>query len=144
MNPIYLWHDILNMPKFGESWHRQDMEDEMAEYKEATGFIDVWSELSDVAYTYTRARWSGHKYIVFPLSKTKFLFGLLYMFPKYTLRFWFFRKLGQRFDKNLKISEVRNPGKIQKLSVIAEKYNLDPERFTAEAKKMLRYCILLK
>jgi hypothetical protein len=144
MNPIYLWHDMLNMPKYDEAWHRQDMADEIAEYWEAKGFIDVWSELSDVAYTYTRAKWSGHGSITFPFSNTRYFAGLLYMFPKYTLRFWFFRKLGKKLDKDLKISEVRNPKKVSKLAVIAEKYNLDPEPFTSEAKKMLRYWVLFK
>jgi hypothetical protein len=144
MNPIYRWHNMLNMPKYDEAWHRQDMADEIAEYEEATGLRDVWSELSDVAYTYTRAQWSGHISIPFPFSHTKYFLGLMYMFPKYTLRFWFFRKLGHKFGKNVQISEVRNPKKVSKLKVIAEKYNLDPERFSAEAKKMLHFWILLK
>jgi hypothetical protein len=47
------------MPKYDEEWHRQDMADELTEYEEASGFIDTWSELSDVAYTYTRAKRNG-------------------------------------------------------------------------------------
>ncbi len=138
------WHSMLNMPKYDEAWHKKDMTDELAEYQEATGLIDVWSELSDVAYTYTRAKWSGHTAIMFPLSKWQFYVGIIYMLPKYTLRWRFFRRLGHHFDKNLHISEVRNPNKIQKLKVIAEKYNLDPSLFLAHAKKMLRYTMLLK
>lgn len=44
------------------------------------------------------------------------------MIPKYTLRWRFFRKIGHQFDKNLNISEVRNPKKIEKLKKIASKY----------------------
>lgn len=68
----------------------------------------------------------------------------MYMLPKYTLRWRFFRRLGHHFDKNLHISEVRNPNKIEKLKVIAEKYNLDPSLFQSQAEKMLRCTFLLK
>lgn len=33
------------MPKYDEAWHTQDMADELAEYEEAHGLIDTWSEL---------------------------------------------------------------------------------------------------
>lgn len=144
MGLINKWHDMLSMPKYDKEWHEQDMTDELAEYEEAHGLIDTWSELSDVAYTYTRSKWSGHNTIEFPLSKTKLVIGLLYMFPKYTLRFKFFRDLGHQFDKNLNISEVRNPKKIEKLKVIAEKYNLDPEKFTEKARALMKGRIFFK
>lgn len=135
---------MLDMPKYDEAWHKQNLADELAEYEEAGGLIDTWSELSDLAYTYTRAQWSGHTTINFPLSKTKFLLGLIYMFPKYTLRWKFFRELGHQFNKNLNISEVRNPKKVEKLKVIAEKYNLDPEQFTEKALVLLKNRIFFK
>ncbi len=144
MNIIHRWHTILNMPRYDEVWHTQDMTDELTEYNEASGVIDSWSELSDVAYTYTRANWSGHKNIKFPLSKWQFYLGIVYMIPKYTLRWRFFRKLGHQFDKNLNISEVRNPRKITKLIVLAEKYHLDPTLFQIRAEEMLRHTFLLK
>lgn len=143
MKLLNKWHDKLGMPKYDEEWHREDMADELAEYNEATGLIDTWSELSDVAYTYTRAKWSGHTTIDFPLSKTKYFIGILYMIPKYSLRFKFFRDLGHRFDESLNISEVRNPKKIEKLKAIAEKYNLDPDAFTDQATRLMRRRIFL-
>jgi hypothetical protein len=144
MNLIHYWHNKLNMPKYDEEWHKQDMVDELAEYTEAHGLIDTWSELSDVAYTYTRAKWSGHTTVDFPLSKIQLFVGILYMFPKYTLRWRFFRELGHQFDKGLNISEVRNPKKISKLVVIAEKYHLDPSMFQERAEKLLKSRFLLK
>ena len=144
MNLLNQWHNMLSMPKYDENWHKLDLADELAEYEEARGFIDTWSELSDVAYTYTRAKWSGHNNINFPLSKIKLYIGILYMFPKYTLRWRFFRKLGHYFDKNLHINEVRNPRKMAKLKVIAEKYNLDPEQFQIRAGQELKQAVLLK
>jgi len=144
MKLLNTWHDKLGMPKYNEEWHRQDMADELAEYEDASGFVDTWSELSDVVYTYTRAKWSGHTTIDFPLSKIKYFIGILYMIPKYSLRWKFFRKLGHHFDKNLNISEVRNPKKIEKLKTIAEKYNLDPEKFTQQAKVLMKKHLFFK
>ena len=132
------------MPKYDEEWYKQDIADELAEYKEAKGIIDTWSELSDVTYTYTRAKWSGHTTVNFPLSKIQLFVGVLYMFPKYTLRWLFFRDLGHQFDKNLQISEVRNPKKIEKLKKIAEKYNLDPDEFTKKATLMMKNRIFFR
>jgi hypothetical protein len=132
------------MPKYDEDWHRNDISDELSEYYEASGFVNKWSELSDIAYTYTRAKWSGHSSIDFPISKTLLPIGILYMFPKYTLRWRFFRKLGKQFDINLNISEVRNPKKISKLHVIAQRYNLDPVMFQEKAEKLLNKIFLLK
>lgn len=144
MSLINKWHSMLNMPKHDEAWHKQDMADELAEYHEAAGLIDTWSELSDIAYTYTRAKWSGHTTINFPISKILLPIGMLYMIPKYTLRWRFFRKLGHQFDKNISISEVRNPKKIAKLVVIAEKYHLNPDVFQEKAEKLLKNSFLLK
>lgn len=127
------------MPKRDLAWHQQDIADELAEYKEAKGFIFKWSEISDVVYTYTRAHWSGHKEVKFPLSQKHFYFGLLYMFPKYTLRWTFFRVLGNRLKSKIKLTEVRNPTKIHKLDHIANKYNLNPEVFKTEALKLMKF-----
>ncbi len=37
---INKWHQLLDMPKYDEAWHLQDLSDEMEEYKEATSVID--------------------------------------------------------------------------------------------------------
>jgi len=138
------WHTILDMPKKDFEWHKKDVLEELREFKEAKGLINKWSELSDVVYTYTRAHWSGHKNIEYPFGKISFYVGLLYMFPKYSLRYKFYRVLGKKIDKNIKVTEVRNPKKIDKLEHIAKKYNLDPEIFKTEAKKLMKKWIFLK
>lgn len=144
MNIINKWHSYLNMPKNSIEWHKQDIEYELQELKEANGLIYKWSEVSDVVYTYTRAKWSGHKELEFPLRKHYFYIGLFYMFPKYTLRWKFFRKIGKSFDKNINITEVRNPRKVHKLENIALKYNLDKDLFKEKSEKLLKRWILLK
>lgn len=144
MNLIHKWHSYLNMPKHDIDWHLQDVKDELEELKEAEGIIHRWSEISDVVYTCTRAKWSGHKQIEFPLKKIHFYIGLIYMFPKYTIRWRFFRAVGKKIDSNLKICEVRNPTRIHKLEHIANKYNLDPEIFKNEAQRMMKWWVFLK
>lgn len=141
---INKWHSYLDMPKYDLAWHERDINDELSELNEASGFVDVWSELSDIAYTYTRANWAGHKDIKLPISKANFYFGLLYMFPKYTLRWKFYVALGKKMDKNLKLREVRNPKKIEKLKRIAEKYNLDEKKLTSEAMYLMSRWFFLK
>ncbi len=141
---INKWHSYLDMPKNDLAWHEQDILDEFNELKEAKGVIDTWSEISDIVYTYTRARWSGHKNLKFPIHKLYFLIGIVYMFPKYTLRWRFYYILGKRIDKKLELREVRNPKKIEKLKVIAEKYNIDKEILINEAKKLKKKWIFLK
>lgn len=135
---------MLDMPKKDFAWHDADIKDELQEYMEARGIINKWSELSDVVYTYTRARWSEHTNIKYPLGKISFYIGLLYMFPKYSLRWKFYRTLGKKVDQNTELREVRNPKKFEKLKHIAEKYNLNPEQFTKEAKKLMRRWFFLK
>ncbi len=135
---------MLDMPKKDFGWHQNDVAEELQELKEAKGFMHKWSELSDVVYTSTRANWSGHENIKYPLGKISFWVGLLYMFPKYTLRWKFYRVLGKKIGKNVKITEVRNPKKLEKLQKIARKYNLDEKQLEVEAKKLMKRWIFLK
>jgi len=141
---IHKWHTRLDMPKNSIEWHIQDVADEMQELSEARGLVNRWSELSDVAYTYTRAHWSGHTDIQRPISYPKYVAGLIYMFPKYNLRWKFFYLVGQKLDKSKMVREVRNPQKLHKLHHIAEKYNFDRDDFEAEAKKLMKKRIFLK
>jgi len=137
------WHDLLDMPKKDKAWHENDVADEYQELQEATGLISRWSEYSDVVYTVTRGRWSGHD-IESPLSPAKFMFGSIYMFPKCTMRYLFFRRAGRRAGAEQPLKEVRNPKKTHKLHYIAKKYNLDPDEFTAICERQLRYWMIPK
>lgn len=129
------------MHKHDLAWHKNDIEDELKELSQESNWLKRWSEYSDVVYTYTRADWTGFK-LKRPLSFLYFSLGLTYMFPKYTLRWLFFRHAGKKFGKS--IHEVRNPKKLKKLHLIAERNKIDPELFVAQCKKQLRYWPLLK
>lgn len=141
---IKKWHDRLDMPKHNLDWHKRDVKDEMKELAEASGIIHNWSELSDISYTYTRALWSGHNKITLPISRLKYYIGIIYMFPKYRLRWNFFYQLGQKLNSKIKVREVRNPKKVNKLETIAEQYGFDKELFVKEAKEMLKGRFFLK
>jgi len=140
---IHLWHSMIDMPKKDIDWHRKDISDELTELAEAKGFVNIWSEFSDVAYTYTRAKWSGHK-MKRPINLFLLNIGFLYMIPKYTLRWHFYRLVGKKFDKKLELREVRNPKKIEKLKHIAGKYNLDPDKFQERCVKLAKYWVFFK
>lgn len=133
---------MLDMPKYDRAWHEQDIADELKELEEAGGIIATWSELSDIVYTYTRACWSGHKTLQQPLSRSEFFLGALYMFPKYTLRWLFFRRIGSVMGAT-NITEVRNPKKTEKVGDIARRYGLDEEKFRKESERKLKYWPLL-
>ena len=134
---------MLDMQVKDRDWHLNDIADELKELDEATGFIDRWSEYSDVVYTVTRGRWTGH-HIPSPLHKKHFIYGSLYMFPKYSLRWAFYSRAGKKAGANRKVTEVRNPKKIHKLHHIANKYDLDEDIFVQACKKQLKYWPLLK
>jgi hypothetical protein len=130
------------MVKYDKSWHENDLADELEEYYEETRLVKRWSELSDVVYTCSRARWSGYN-LKFPFSKTKFYLGAIYMFPKYSGRWLFFRSAGKKAGAKYPIHEVRNPKKSHKLHQIAERNNIDKDKFQVICEKQLHYWLLL-
>jgi len=139
----HLWHTILDMPKKSKKWHLGDIKDEMEEYTEASGLFDLWSEVSDVVYTYTRAKWSGHKKIKWPLGFWHYAVGWLYMIPKYSLRWMFYYWVGKKLMAKKKVTEVRNYKKEEKLRHIAKKYNIPEDLFIKEVKRLSRFWIFL-
>lgn len=136
------WHTWVDQPKHDKHWHRNDIADEMAELTEATGWLHRWSELSDVVYTVTRARWSGYN-LDFPLKRRCYIIGLFYMYPKYSLRVLFYRCAGKKAGAKQKVNSVRNPKKRQKLIKIANQNQLDPELFVVICDKQRHHWPLL-
>ncbi len=130
------------MEKFDKKWHEDDLADELAEYYEETKLVKKWSELSDVVYTCTRGRWGGFD-IAFPFSRWQFALGVVYMVPKYSGRWLFFRSAGRKAGASREVHEVRNPKKTHKLHTIAEKYNIGPKHFQEICEKQLKYWLLL-
>lgn len=141
---INKWHSWIGMPKYDLQWHENDMADELAEYYEESRWWKRWSEMSDVAYTYTLGHWSGHN-IDFPLARRHYYLGLVYMFPKYTGRFLFYRRAARKVGARTELRCVRNPKKLHKLeAVVAEnKVEVDLGELKRQCEKQLRYWPLL-
>lgn len=139
---IQRWHDWVNQPKETREWHEADIADELAELQEATKLIHKWSELSDVVYTVTRARWSGHEF-EYPITRSQIVVGHIYMIPKYSSRVLFFRRAGKRTGAEVTLQSVRNPKKLHKLQAIAEQNQLDPDEFVTVCHQQLKYWPLL-
>lgn len=135
------WHRYLGMDMFDQAWHEADIADELQEYNEAKGIIGRWSELSDVAYTYTRGKDYSGVSVSFPLQTWQYIIGLLYMFPKITFRWWLFRSAGKVFSKEIHC--IRNPKKLHKLHTIAKEYDIDPDAFAQVVQKKMKWRILL-
>jgi len=138
------WHGWLEMPKFSKEWHISDLDDELTEYKAESKLIKKWSELSDVVYTCTRARWSGYN-LEFPLKSWQYYLGTPYMLLKYSGRFLFYRRAGQKAGANKVIRCVRNPKKLNKLEeiIIEQKIDVDKQLLIEVCKKQLRHWPLL-
>ncbi len=132
------------MPKFDKAWHEADIADELQEYKEEARLLKRWSEVSDIAYTYTRANWSGH-HLALPIARSHYLLGLLYMFPKYSGRFLFFRRAGRKAGASKDIRCVRNPKKLHKLNSLVEEQQMDVDlRLLKQiCRKQMKYWLLL-
>lgn len=141
---IYKWHSWLGMPRFDKAWHEKDMMEELAEYHEEQKLVKRWSEVSDVAYTYTRARWSGHE-LEFPLAQWQLYVGYLYMLPKYTGRFLFYKQAAKKAGAKSVLRCVRNPKKLHKLDAIISEENVDVDltKLKAQCQKQLKYWVLL-
>lgn len=140
---IHFWHSFLDMARKERAWHVERMMEEVEELKHARGFVMTWSEISDVVYDYTRARWGGYRDIQFPLPRWKFFVGVLYMIPKYTLRWLFFYTAGRRAGAKVPVHAVQNPRKEEKLRKIAVRNKLEPERFVRECRRLMRWWPLL-
>ena len=144
INILYKWHDWLALPKFTKSWYEDDLAGELSEYEAETKAIKRWSELSDITYTCSRARWSGY-YLPFPLKRYQYWLGLIYMLPKYTNRFLFFRMAGRKAGANKDIRCVRNPNKLEKIDETIRDQNVevDLEKLKNICQKQRRFWLLL-
>ena len=130
------------MEKHTQVWHESDLADELAEYYEETSLFKKWSELSDVVYTCTRGRWGGYV-IPFPFKPWQFYLGTIYMFPKYSGRWLFFRAAAKKAGAAQSVHEVRNPKKTHKLHIIAKLNGIDKKTFQRVCEKQLKYWPLL-
>jgi hypothetical protein len=138
---VQKWQDYLAMPERDIDWHRRSVTEELAEYRQPSSLLNKWSEASDVVYAHNRSRRDGFD-LGFPLGRTAYVLGTIYMYPKFTLRYWFFRRAGRRLGA-MDVREIRNPRKTHKLHHIAGKYGLDPIAFQTVCERQLKHWLLL-
>lgn len=141
---INKWHDWLDLPRFDKSWYEKDLADELAEYHDENNYFKKWSELSDVAYTVSRSQWSEST-VDNPFSSTKHYLGVIYMVPKYTGRYFFYRTAGRKAGANKDIKWIRNPKKLHKLKEIVDEQDVvvDIEKLIATCEQQKKYWPLL-
>lgn len=139
-----IWHSVLGMEQKDEAWFRKHIRQELIELMEAQTVMEKWSELADVVYAVTRAKWNKHERIQFPLTKRAYAVGWVYMIPKHTSRWLFYRVAGGRVRRGVRMKVVRNPLRTEKLHAVAQKYEVDPARFEHVCKQQLRWWPLLK
>ena len=139
---LNIWHNWLDMEKHDRAWYVRDIEDEYEELTEAESWLEKWSELSDVVYTVSRARWNGYE-LESPLTTIQKVVGVKYMIPKYSLRWLFFYRAGKKCGSVQKVTEVCNPKKVHKLHSIADLYDINPNDFTEVCQRQLKYWPLL-
>ena len=136
---IMLWHHYMGLPKYSRHWHRNDLREEMHEFRvcsttPSTSSISKLSELSDLCYTASRGHAAGHILPslsrLIPATRLRF-FALAYMMWKYSARFCLYALAGvlvppTRAAKNLDapsvVRAVRNPKKRDKVASIAEQH----------------------
>jgi hypothetical protein len=63
------------------------------------------------------------------------LAGMVYMFPKYTLRLLFWRRVGRACASATPLREVRNPDKVHKRHEIALHYGVQPDAHCARIRQ---------
>lgn len=139
---VQRWHTWVNQPKYDRAWHENDIADELQELREAKGMVHRWSEISDVVYTVTRGRWSGHT-LAYPIPHWQVLAGYVYMYPKYSSRVLFFRHAGKKSGAGHVVQSVRNPHKTHKLETIAQENGIDPATFVLVCEKQRKHWPLL-
>ncbi|KAL3463279.1 hypothetical protein BJX64DRAFT_287533 [Aspergillus heterothallicus] len=138
------WHRVLHLPRQPSlAWHRARIREELAERRHARNFLQRLSEMSDVLFSTSRARHDGFEihprlFVSVFACPSRFLrstFGLglayAYMLTKFTLRWGFYRTAAYfaGSPKPFEVREVVNPRKKGKLDEVAERHQIDKERF---------------
>lgn len=139
---IQKWFSKLELSKHDKAFFERQIADEFKELKEAKGLCNKWSELSDIVFNYARGRFdNGIQDLEFPLPYLYYYIGLVYGYPKFTLRWLFFKRVGKKFG--VSINELRNWKKVEKLKKIAQKYKIPELEFIEEVHRISKWHIFI-
>lgn len=135
---------MLGLAKYSPpSWYSDRVREELLEVEEAKTRLEKLSETSDVFFSISRAQYDGFPVDeeLPPLCSPRYnLLVYAYMLAKFTMR-WAFYLTAARLCKAPNydmVRETRNPMKDYKLRLIAERYQIDPEKFVRVATRLRR------
>ncbi|KAL3476031.1 hypothetical protein BJX99DRAFT_228735 [Aspergillus californicus] len=136
------WHGVLRLTRQPvASWHRDRVREELKERRMAETCGHRLSETSDVLFSLSRARYDGFPVRSVPCKVTLYyLLAHTYMVAKYTSR-WSFYKVAAYLSGAPHyglVREVVNPKKSAKLDQVATRHQIDPMRFKAVSRQLLR------
>jgi hypothetical protein len=132
MKILHRWHKLLGLPRHSRpSWYRDQLRDELVEYRAARTPLEKLSETSDVFFALSRARHDGFPVRRLPVLRILHVPVYGYVLAKYTSRWGFYRVLALlcRAPHHATVREVMNPTKDHKLEEIASRHHIDPETF---------------
>ena len=134
------WYSMLGLAKHSPpSWYQDRFREELLEQQEAITRIDKLSETSDVFFASIRARYDGFAVREVPASfSARHALVFAYMLGKYTSRWQFYRTLAFLCGAPHPVYEVVNPGKDDKLGVVALRHQIDPAKFIRIGRRLRR------
>ena len=140
-NPILLdrWFEFLGLQHHASpNWYRSRIREELQERRTAKYLHQKISETSDVLFSIHRACHDGIPCRQPPRKPHRCIPIYTYMLPKYTLRWKFFQITaflsGCPHYKNVR--EVVNPCKDENLRIVAQRHDIDPERFAVTGRRL--------
>lgn len=141
------WFGLLGLSRQSPpSWYRDRLREELSERRTATTRLAKLSETSDVFFAIIRAQHDGFAVRKLPpFSTSCHALVYMYMVPKYTLR-WQFYRLAARLcntPNHKRVCEVVNPGKDHKLEEVAFRHRIDPPAFVRVGRQLRRFWPLM-
>ncbi|OJD21181.1 hypothetical protein ACJ73_07483 [Blastomyces percursus] len=142
--PLRFWYGKLRLPpQSTPSWYQDRLREELQERRLAKVPWQKLSEMSDVLFAITRARYDVILAIAPKLPfifAPRYVFVYTYMLAKYTSRWMFYRTAAiicnaPRWDL---VCEVVNPSKDHKLEEVASRHRMDPAKFRRVCRQLWR------
>lgn len=137
------WHKMLGLARQSPVWHRERLIEELEERRLAITWLHQISETADVIFTISRANYECSQIAQMPPHMTASWQGIVnhsYMLAKFTSRWAFYQTVAFLCGcaHYSSVREVVNPAKDSKLGQVAQRHNIDPDKFTRVAHKLLR------
>ncbi|KAL2069300.1 hypothetical protein VTL71DRAFT_15638 [Oculimacula yallundae] len=142
------WYCMLALTRQSpKSWHASRLTEEKEEVRIATTLIQKLSEESDIFFTIGRAAHDGCYIGDQPALSRSYRHVLIYayMVGKFSSRCAFYQTAAIicRAERWKEVRKVINPGKDEKIKIVAERYGICPDEFLKVCKWLRRVWPLL-